>query len=90
MILMCPFQVRIFYDSRIPQWHVEGQDYAPNGRTRLSRVRGCFVVSIEPPALVSGLQLNGLHLDRYLALKCQKNQQLHMFSLTTFLSQGIP
>lgn len=37
----------------------------------LSRVRGCFIVSIEARALVSGLQLIGLHLDRYLALKCQ-------------------
>ena len=56
----------------------------------LSRVRGCFVVSAEPPALVPRLQLDGGCLGRYLVLKCQKSQELHMFLLVTFWSQVGP
>lgn len=39
---------------------------------------------------MSGLQLNGLQLDRYLALKCQKSQQLHMFLLITLFLRWVP
>lgn len=44
----------------------------------LSKLRGCFVISAESPALLSGLQLNGGHLGGFLVLKCQKSQELHM------------
>lgn len=56
----------------------------------LCRVRGCFNTSAESPALVSGLQLAGGHLGRYLVLKCQKSQELQMSLLVTFLSQVGP
>lgn len=52
--------------------------------TWISRVRGCFILSIE--ALLCCLQLNGSHL----ALKSQKSQYLHMFLLITFLSHVGP
>lgn len=44
----------------------------------LSKLRGCFVIGAESPALLSGLQLNGGHLGGFLVLKCQKSQELHM------------
>lgn len=56
----------------------------------LCRVRGCFNVSAEPPALVSGLWLDRGHLGRYLVLRCQKSQELQVFLLVTFSSQVGP